>query len=117
MRPEERDAAYLWDMLEAAREVQQMIGGSAVDDFLKNRVLMRATERTVEIIGEAAGRISDGFKEAHPEVPWRQIKGQRNILAHEYGQIDHQLLFKTATIDVPALIARLERLLPPIEDE
>jgi len=56
--------------------------------------LMRATERSVEIIGEAARHVSPEFIAAHPEIPWRQIIGQRNILAHEYGQIDHEMLFR-----------------------
>jgi len=53
---------------------------------------------------------------AHPEIPWREIIGQRNILAHEYGQIDHELLYKTASEDIPALIGQIETLLPPLDD-
>jgi len=77
-------------------------------------VYLRAIERSIEIIGEAARRVSPEFAAAHPEIPWRQIIGQRNILAHEYGQISHELLFKTATTDVPALIVTIEKLLPPV---
>lgn len=83
---------------------------------MKNHVLMRATERSIEIIGEAARHISPEFITAHPQIPWRQIVGQRNILAHEYGQIDHEMLFNTATLDVPALISNLEKLLPPVDE-
>lgn len=115
MQPEERDAAYLWDMLQAAKEVREMTAGHDLEKFLANRVLLRATERGVEIIGEAARRVSTSFAAAHPEVAWRQIIGQRNILAHEYGQIDHELLFKTVARDIPALITQLETLLPPLE--
>ena len=115
MQPEARDAAYLWDMLEAAREVEAMLAGHALASFLDNRMLLRAIERSVEIIGEAARRISQPFRSAHPEIPWRMIIGQRNILAHEYGQIDHELLYKTAVDDIPALIAQLQALLPPLE--
>jgi len=67
--------------------------------FLADLVLMRATDRSVEIIGEAARYISSSYKDAHPEIPWREIIGQRKILAHEYGQIDHALLYKTAVED------------------
>lgn len=115
MQPEDRDAAYLWDMREAAREVVEMTAGLSLVDFLANRMLMRATERSVEIIGEAARRVSNDFAAAHSEIPWRQIIGQRNILAHEYGQIDHELLFRTATEDIPGLIHHLEPLLPPLD--
>ncbi|MBI3772139.1 MAG: DUF86 domain-containing protein [Gammaproteobacteria bacterium] len=117
MRPEDKDAAYLWDMLQAAREVIEMMHGHDLKSFLNNRVLLRAMERGVEIIGEAARRISASYTGSHPEIAWRQIIGQRNILAHEYGQIDHEVLYKTATVDVPALIVQLERLLPPLEPD
>lgn len=68
MQPEERDAAYLWDMLQAAKEVREMTAGQDLPCFLGNRILVRATERGVEIIGEAARRVSVAFTSAHPEV-------------------------------------------------
>lgn len=86
MQPDERNAAYLWDRLEAAREVVESTRDISFEHFMKNRVLMRATERSIEIIGEAARHIRPEFITAHPQIPWRQIVGQRNILAHEYGQ-------------------------------
>ena len=58
MLPEERDAAYLWDLLSAAREVRDMLQGVSVESFQAERVVMRATERCIEIIGEAARRVS-----------------------------------------------------------
>ena len=114
MQPEERDPAYLWDMLQAAREVEAMIKAHDLATFLADRVLLRATERGVEIIGEAARRVSTSFMDAHPEIPWREIIGQRNVLAHEYGQIDHELLYNTVVEDLPALIMQLQGLLPPL---
>jgi uncharacterized protein with HEPN domain len=50
-------------------------------------------------------------------IPWREIIGQRNILAHEYGQIDHEILYKTATEDVPDLIVIIQDLLPPLDED
>ncbi len=118
MRPEERDAAYLWDMLQATREVQDMVRDRDLEAFLNDRVLLRAVERGFEIIGEAARRVSPAYMSSHPEIPWRKIIGQRNILAHEYGQVDHALLYNSAVEDVPALIAQLQALLPTLgEDE
>lgn len=117
MQPEDRDAAYLWDMLQAAREAVEMMSGHGLKAFLKNRVLLLAMEREVEIIGEAARRVSGTYTAAPPSVAWRQIIGQRNILAHEYGQIDHELLYKTVAEDIPVLIVQLEKLLPPLPAE
>lgn len=115
MQPEDRDAAYLWDMLQAAREVTAMVDDHDLAAVLADRILLRALERSIEIIGEAARCVSASYMEAHPEIAWRRIIGQRNILAHKYGQIDHALLYRTAIEDVPALIALLESLLPPLE--
>jgi uncharacterized protein with HEPN domain len=115
MLPEERDPAYLWDMLEAAKEVNSMLDDYDLTAFLANRVMLRAVERGVEIIGEAARHVSLAYQQAHPEIPWREIIGQRNILAHEYGQIDHELLYRTVTEDIPTLITTIERLLPPLD--
>jgi uncharacterized protein with HEPN domain len=66
---EARDAAYLWDMLEAARSIQQFTAGVSSDEYLKNRVLQLAVERQLEVIGEAARNVSDAFRQAHPEIP------------------------------------------------
>ena len=116
MQPDDRDPAYLWDMLQAAREIDAMLKRYDQSAFLADRVMLLAIERSVEIIGEAARRVSATYHAAHPEIPWREIIGQRNILAHEYGQIDHELLYNTAKQDVPALIVQIERLLPPLDD-
>ncbi|MFA5802004.1 MAG: HepT-like ribonuclease domain-containing protein [Thermoleophilia bacterium] len=115
MLPEERDAAYLWDMVEAAKEVRDMTSGVSSSDFLENRVLLRATERGVEIIGEAAAHVSVAFRKTHTDIPWRQIIGQRNIIVHEYGQIDYEMLYQTATNDIPELITTIEPILPALD--
>lgn len=112
MQPEERDVAYLWDMLSAAREVQKIAGNLTLEVFQSDIVRMRATERCLEIVGEAALRVSKTYQQSRAEIPWSDIVGQRNILAHEYGQIDYEILHKTVTDDIPRLIAAIERLLP-----
>jgi uncharacterized protein with HEPN domain len=117
MQPEERDPAYLWDMLEAAREVEAMLEDYDLAAFMADRVMMRAIERSVEIMGEATRRVSKTYRDTHTEIPWREIIGQRNILAHEYGQIDHEILYKTATEDVPDLIVIVQDLLPPLDED
>lgn len=85
-----------------------------LDRYLADENLRLAVERRIEIIGEAARRISEGFKLAHPEVPWRQIIGQRNVLIHDYDEIEHERIWNLAARDIPVLIAHLEPLLPPL---
>jgi len=115
MQPDDRDAAHVWDMLQVVEEMEEMIGDSDLAAFLGNRMLMRAIERNLEIVGEAARRVSSDFRATHASIPWRQIIGQRNILAHEYGQIDHELLFRTASEDVPELADSLRQILTNLE--
>ena len=75
----------------------------------------RALERTLEVLGEAANRVSGPTREAHPGIPWAQIIGQRNIIAHGYAVIDHSRLFRTVTDDLPGLIDGLERIVGELE--
>lgn len=68
-------------------------------------------ERCLEIVGEAAGDVSTAFSTAHPQVLWRQITGMRHVIAHDYGAIDHAIVYRTVTEDVPGLLATIESLL------
>jgi len=114
MRNESRDAALLYDMLDSARSIRDLIKDLAYKDYLEDRRTRRAVEREIEIIGEAARKVSESFKSSHPEVPWRKIIGQRHKLAHEYGEIQQEILYQVATIHIPELISLLEPLIPPL---
>ncbi len=116
MRPSTDDAAFLWDMLDAARAVGSFVASRAYQDYLDNRMLRGAVERHLEILAEAARRVSRAVQEDHPEVPWRRIIGLRNVLAHEYGEIKHDKMWIVATEAIPALIDTLESLVPPAPD-
>jgi len=111
MRPDARDAAHLWDMLEAAREARAIVKGVALERFLGDPLRRRALERTIELIGEAARRVTPAFQAACDEIDWRGLIGQRNILAHEYGRIDYRLLYEAARARLPGLTGVLERLI------
>jgi uncharacterized protein with HEPN domain len=113
MQPDERDAGYLWDMLDAARTVRELVHGVRAHEYLRDRKLQLAVERCVEIIGEAARHVSDAFRQAHPDIPWRGIVAQRHVLAHEYGEIKQERMWAVATQRVPELISFLTPLLPP----
>ncbi|MGA0024911.1 MAG: DUF86 domain-containing protein [Burkholderiales bacterium] len=108
MPPESRDAAHLWDMLSAAREACAVAAGLTLEEFLADRLRLRALERTLELLGEAARRVTPQMQSGLPDIPWRALIGQRNLLAHEYGRIDSVLLYRTATQDLPPLIVILE---------
>jgi uncharacterized protein with HEPN domain len=117
MRPEERDPAYLWDMLDAAMKARTYVDGVSLEGFLTSDLLQSAVERTVEIIGEAARRVSADFKQAHPEIPWAKIVAQRNVLAHEYGEVDPTRIWRLVVEDLRRLIEQLQPLVPEAPDE
>lgn len=114
MPPNERDAAYLWDMLDAARTVQGFMAGLRFEEFLHDLKLQLAIERCAEIIGEASRRVSEEFKQAHPEIPWKRMIAQRNVLIHEYDDVKQERMWVVATDHIPALIPQLQALLPPL---
>ena len=92
MHLEERDPAYLWDMLEAARAIADFTHDLTQDEFLatgRDKEITRlAVERKLEILGEAARRVSSRFRKEHPEIPWQQIVGLRNVISHEYDKVN-----------------------------
>lgn len=116
MRPETGDRAYLHDMIESCERIARFVAGRTLADYRADDLLRSGVERQIEVIGEAARRISEGFREAHPEVPWRPIIAQRHILAHEYGDIEDELIWRVATVHVPALTVQLRTLRSPPSD-
>jgi len=113
MQPEQRDAALLWDILQAARRAIEFTQNKTFADYQASPLLQYAVERALEIVGEAANRIGAGFRDAHAEIPWRKITGQRNVLIHEYGDVDHTLVWSVVHDHLPILISQIEPFLPP----
>ena len=112
MQPDAEDVTYVWDVVSACREIQEFMQDVEWEDFYNDRKLVLAIERSLEIIGEAAGCLSETFRNGHPEVSWHKIRGMRNILAHEYGQVDYEIVYNTAIKEIPDLLNKLESLLP-----
>jgi uncharacterized protein with HEPN domain len=81
------------------------------DAFYANGEKQDAVLRRLEVIGEAAGRIAHEAQKELPSIPFREIRGMRNIIAHDYGEVDLERVWETATVDVPALLKTLERAL------
>ena len=116
MDPEERNFAYLWDMRKAAQLIANFLQGITYATFSSDEMRQSAIERQLEIIGEAARRITPKFQQAHPEIPWRGIIGLRNILIHEYGEVKLDRVWLIASQRIPDLVGILDSLIPPIDD-
>jgi uncharacterized protein with HEPN domain len=114
MRPEDRDAAHMHDAIEAGNGIARYLGGCTYERYVADELTRLAVERQLTIIGEAVRRLSASFCNAHPEIPWSKIVGLRNVLMHEYDEIDHHRIFVIATDLVPQLVTQLQSLLPPV---
>jgi uncharacterized protein with HEPN domain len=108
-----RDDVYLLDILDAARLALQYVRGKTREEFIRDVQLQDAVIRRLAIIGEAARRVSEPTRLALSQLPWREMIGIRNIVIHEYDDIDLTVVWDAATRDLPSLIASLERLVPP----
>jgi len=106
------DVGWLWDMFDAATAIVDFVSGKSFEDYVGDRMLRGAVERHIEIIGEAARHVSHELQIAHPEIPWRGIMAQRHVLAHDYGEIQHDLIWRVVTVHIPNLIEAVKPLLP-----
>jgi uncharacterized protein with HEPN domain len=100
-------------MIDAAETVGRFISGRSRSDLDSDEMLVFALVRAIEIIGEAASRISGGTQQTFPEIPWRLIIGMRNRLVHAYFDVDREIVWKCATEEVPELLPKLRRLIKP----
>ena len=118
MRPEERDPAHLWDMIEAARAIVDFTKDLTLEEFLaagRDRAILRlAVERELEILGEAARRVSSRFRTEHAEIPWKETVGLRNVISHEYDRVNYAEIYRIVRQRIPDLISLLEPLIPPL---
>jgi uncharacterized protein with HEPN domain len=109
--PRHDDHIVIQHMLDHAREAVSMIAGKAPEDLGKERMFELALVRLVEIIGEAAGRVSQAGQAQSPNIPWREVIGMRNRLIHGYDSVDLNVLWDTVELDLPPLITQLEKVL------
>src|SRR3954454_9260796 len=110
--PKKSDAAYIQDMLTYARRAAERIRGLSRDDFDSTVAHQETVAYNLMIVGEAASKLSEETRAKYPAIPWNDIKGMRNQIVHGYAETEQDTLWKTATDDIPVLIAALERPAP-----
>jgi uncharacterized protein with HEPN domain len=97
------DAVFLGHMLTAIQRLSGLVARTDRDTFDRDWILQDAVIRELEVLGEAAGRVSTEFAAAHPQIPWREITGMRHKLIHDYFVVDLGIVWRTATVNVPAI--------------
>jgi uncharacterized protein with HEPN domain len=108
---EHDDRLPMHQMLEHAREAVEMIRGRSRGEIRTNRMLQLALVHLVQVVGEAATRVSRAGQAAHPQIPWGKAIGARHRMVHDYDRIEYDVVWDTIADDFPPLVAALERAL------
>lgn len=116
MREEERDCRdYLEDILDSIIDIEQFIRGMDFEAFENDKKTMNAVIRSLEVIGEATKNIPEPIKKKYPSIPWKTMAGMRDKMIHEYFGVDIEILWVTATEDVPAIKPMVQNILNNLE--
>jgi len=107
------DQIRLQHMLDAAKEAVSFVRARTPADLKREHVWLLGLVKCIEIIGEAAARITEETQERYQQIPWAQIIAMRNRLVHAYFDIDFDQVWKAVTEDIPPLVAELERIMEP----
>lgn len=112
-----RNSAALLNMIDSMEATQEFTQGRTFADYLTDRFFRSAVERQLEILGEAANRLTSDFQSAHSEIDWRGVVGLRNAIIHQYDELDYEKVWEAATLRVPVLLEQIRPLLPAVPSE
>ncbi|WVN41982.1 HepT-like ribonuclease domain-containing protein [beta proteobacterium MWH-UniP1] len=104
-----KDIARIGHILEAAEDLSKFLEGKDRASLSSDKMLRYAVIRAIEIIGEASSQISAQTKASYPGLPWREAIGMRNELIHAYITVDEEIVWTTATIDIPHFVSEIKR--------
>ena len=104
------DSVYIDHILNSISRIQSYIINLEESTFLADLKTQDAVVRQFEIIGEATKRISSKFRESNPSIPWSDMAGMRDVLIHDYIEVDFEIVWKTATEDIPKIQQLLARI-------
>lgn len=108
-----RDDTYLVDILESAKIALDYVFDKSWDEFYEDTQCQDAVVRRIEIVGEAARRVSQETRDRHPQIPWREMTSMRNLVIHEYDVVDINQVWDTVQNKLPPLIEELSKIVPP----
>ena len=106
---------YAAQVLECVERIKRYTEAMDEQVFLADSMVQDAVIRNLEVIGEAARRVSEEYRAAHPHVPWRSMTALRNVLIHDYERVDPGQLWRVVARDLPPLHAALKALLAPLD--
>jgi uncharacterized protein with HEPN domain len=106
------DEIYVGHMLDMTRRAVKAVKAGSRAKYDKDDILRLGLTHLVQVIGEAAWKVSAEFQKEHTEIPWRKIIGMRHRIVHDYMRVDEDVLWQVVTNDLPALLPLLEQILP-----
>lgn len=107
----DKDLARLQHMLDSTNAILSFIEGKNRESLESDRLLLSGILRELEILGEAAGKVSQKTQDRFPEIPWRQMIGMRNRLIHAYFDIDRAIVWKTVKDILPSFSKKLKKII------
>jgi len=110
----EADQVRLRHMLDAAHAAVQFVEERTRENLESDLMFAFALVRAIEIVGEAASRVSKEEQEKYPQIPWKNITGMRNKIIHDYFDIDYDIVWETVQLRIPELITELEKITPSL---
>lgn len=109
--PSRNSRLRIQDIINAANSIQNYTAGMTFEEFQQNEILIKAILYDFVVIGEAAINVSNEVKSRSPQIPWRIIGDMRNVIAHEYFQVNLKIIWNTIQHNLPDLVTQLEELL------
>ena len=97
------DSVYVGHIADALNKIETYTQGVSYEQFMGNQMMIDAVLREMQIIGEAAKRLSQKFKDKHPDIPWRAITGFRDKAVHDYFDVNVMTVWETIEMDLPQL--------------
>jgi uncharacterized protein with HEPN domain len=104
------DSIYIGHMLDMTHRAGKALEGKSRADYDTDDILRLGLTHLVQVIGEAARKVSLEFQQLHPEIPWRRIIGMRHRIVHDYMRVDEDVLWEVVSKDLPTLLPLLENL-------
>ncbi|MDP3184646.1 MAG: DUF86 domain-containing protein [Anaerolineales bacterium] len=106
------DWIYVGHMFDMSRKAVAALVGKSREAYDRDEILRMALTHFIQVIGEAARKVSPEYQKAHPQIPWHEIVGMRHRIVHDYMRVDEDLVWEVVNHDLPALVAALEKIVP-----